>query len=487
MLKEKALSAVLWSAGDILLRQGLQFGVSVMLARLLAPEEFGTVALLYLFTGIATVLADSGLGVALIQGRDLSHVDESTVFWFNLVLGALAASSLCLAAPAIANFYGRAVLVPITQAMALNLFVNSLGSVHNSLLSKRLDFRTQMKIGAYATLLSGEIAVAMAWRGYGVWSLVAQSLAATSTTTLLLWSLNPWRPALSFSTASARRLLGFGGYMMFATLIDITYSRGYTALIGKVFGAADLGFYNRAENTKQLPVGIVSSIFMRVAFPVFSQAAHEPDNLRLGVQMAIRGIMFLNAPIMIGIAAVAEPLVLTLFGPRWLPAAPILQVLCLGGVLWPLHLINVNVLMAQGYSHLLFRIELLKKSIGIPLLLGGCLFGVMGIAWSQVIFSALTLVINAHFTKRFLNYGTLAQLRDFMPVLLISIAMGFEIYFSKMHQPFHFHAALELLALTSLGAVFFLASAALFRLRAIKDISAMLHRRNSANSKTQSS
>jgi O-antigen/teichoic acid export membrane protein len=467
MLKQRAISATLWSGADIFLRQGLQFVVSIALARLLSPEEFGTIALLYLFTGIASAFVDSGFSTALVQRQDVTHTDESTVFWFNLAMGALVALALWAAAPAIAGFYALPILVPLMAVMALNIFLSALGSIHGTLLTKRLDFRTQMKVSAITTVISGAVAVYMASRGYGVWALAAQTLVATGVTTVLLWVFNRWRPALVFSRASARRLFGFGGYMLASGLLDIAYSRAYTLLIGKFYGVRELGFYNRADGTKQLPVGVLTGILARVAFPIFSAAAHDTAQLRRGVELALRGMMLVNVPMMLGLAAVAEPLVLTLFGAQWLPAVPIMQVLCLGGMLWPLHVINLNVLMAQGYSHLFFRLEVMKKLLGVGLLAVGTFYGVMGIAWSQVVSGVLAFAINAHYTKRHLDYGTVAQARDFLPMIGIALPMALGMHW--IGTQLRIAPAVELFSLTVLGTLIFLVLGWACRLVALHD------------------
>lgn len=428
MLKQRALKATLWSGLDIFLRQGLQFIVSVVLARLIAPEQFGVIALLSLFIGLATVFVDSGFSSALIQKQDTSHTDESTVFWFNLLLGALATLALYAAAPLIARFFAQSVLVPLARLLALSVFIGSLGSIHITLMTKQLDFRTQMKIGALASVVSGAVAIVLAMRGYGVWALAWQMLIASACTSILLWLLHPWRPALVFSRDSARNLFGFGGYLLASALLDTAFTRLYTVLIGKLFGVRELGFFSRADNTRRLPMSVLSSVLSRVAFPIFSAASADKAQLYRGVRLSVRGMMLLNAPVMLGLAAVAQPLVITLLGARWAPAAPILQVLCLGGILWPLHVINLNVLMAQGHSRLFFRLEVIKKALGIVLLLGGAALGVMGVAWSMVLFSVLAFFINAFYTGRYLNYGALAQARDVAPILCISALMFGVVY-----------------------------------------------------------
>jgi len=428
MLKQRAISATLWSGADVFLRQGLQFIISIALARLLSPEEFGTIALLYLFVGLASAFVDSGFSAALIQRQDISHTDESTVFWFNLGMGAVMAAGLWLLAPWIADFYAMPVLIPLTSVLAFNLFVSALGSVHGTLLTKRLDFKTPMKIGAIATTTSGVVGIVMAWQGYGVWALAMQTLASSLLTTCLLWAYSNWYPGLTFSTNSARRLFGFGGYLLLASLLDVAYNRTYTLLIGKIYGVRELGFYNRADGTKQLPVGVLTGILSRVAFPIFSAAASDKERLRRGVRYALRGMMLINAPMMLGVMATAEPLVHILFGSKWLPAVPILQVLCLGSIMWPLHVINLNILTAQGHSRLFFRLEVIKKLLGTGLLIVGAAYGVMGIAWSQVIFGVLAFVINAHYTRIHIGYGAWQQILDFYPALLLSAVMAAWVY-----------------------------------------------------------
>jgi O-antigen/teichoic acid export membrane protein len=268
----------------------------------------------------------------------------------------------------------------------------------------------------------------MAWKGFGVWALAVQTIAASLVTTVLFWTSSTWRPKLVFSRGSATRLFGFGGYLLAAGLLDIAYNRIYTLLIGKFYGVAELGFYNRADSTKQLPVGVLSGIMSRVAFPIFSAAANDVDQLKRGVRLALRSMMLLNIPMMLGLAAVSEPLILVLFGEKWMPAVPIMQVLCIGGIFWPLHVINLNVLMAQGHSRLFFRLEVVKKIAGTLFLIIGAFYGVMGIAWSQVVFGIVAFFINAHYSGKHLSYGAIEQMRDFLHTLLISLFMAVLIY-----------------------------------------------------------
>jgi teichuronic acid exporter len=476
MLKQQAKTAVIWSGADIMMRQGLQFVISIALARMLSPEEFGTIALLYLFVGLAGAFVDCGFSSALIQRRDITHTDESTVFWFNLSMGMAMALVLWLLAPWLASFYKLPILTPLTGVLALNLFCSALGSIHGTLLTKRLDFKTPMKIGAIATTISGALGIVLAWQGYGVWALAMQTLVSTILTTALLWTVVKWRPGLEFSLASARRLFAFGGYLLMAGLLDIAYNRIYTLLIGRLYGVRELGFYNRADGTKQLPVGILSGILSRVALPIFSATVGDKESLRRGVRFALRSMMLINVPMMLGLMATAGPVVQTLFGENWLPSVPVLQVLCLAGIFWPLHVINLNVLMAQGHSKLFFRLEIAKKIVGTALLFGGATYGVMGIAWSQVIFGLVAFGINAHYTRIHLNYSVWQQSRDFLPALVMSIVMASLIY--ELGNLFSLDVRLKLLVQVLAGIALFIMGCNLFHLQAYQDVREIISNRN---------
>jgi O-antigen/teichoic acid export membrane protein len=334
-----------------------------------------------------------------------------------------------------------------------------------------------MKIGAVSTVISGVVAIVMAWKGYGVWALAVQTVAASLVTTALLWLLSAWRPKWLFSFKSVKRLFGFGGYMLASGLLDIAYNRIYTLLIGKFYGVHELGFYNRADNTKQLPVGVLSGIMGRVAFPIFSAAAHDVVKLRKGVQLALRLMMLVNIPMMLGLAAVAEPLITVLFGEKWLPAVPIMQVLCIGGIFWPLHVINLNVLMAQGHSHLFFRLEVVKKIVGSILLLIGTFYGVMGIAWSQVAFGIVGFFINSHYSRIHLQYGPSHQLRDTLPIFIISfIATAIVYWIDNLLDGIE--ATLQLALQILVGSMTFLILAWASRLTALKDVQQFISPKN---------
>lgn len=427
-LVHKTASAAKWSALDVFMRQGVQFAVAIVLARILAPEDFGVVAVLTLFIAVAAVFVDGGLSSALVQRQNTTHTDESTVFFFNLGMGAVSGVLLCAAAPWIATFFTQPVLRYLSYAMAFNLFVGAFGSIQTALLTKEMNFRTTAKVGVVSSVVAGAVAIYMATQGYGVWSLVGHTVASGLATVLFLWIWHPWRPAWRFSIESLRSLFRFGGYEMASTLLDAFANNLYSILIGKMYSVRDVGLFNRARNTHLMPVMLMMNIAQRVAYSAFSSVAGDKARLVRGLRQAQAITMFINIPVMVCVIVLAEPLVLTLFGEQWLPCVPMLQVLGLGGILWPLHILNLNVLKAQGYSDLKFRIEVIKKVMAISLTVAASYYGVMAIAWAQVALSISGYFINTHYTKVLLAYSGLNQLRDLTMNFVAVIPMAVVVY-----------------------------------------------------------
>lgn len=431
-LRSKALGAAKWSALDVGLRQASQFLVTILLARILTPEDFGVIAILALFTGLAGIFIDAGFSAALIQRQSVSRTDESTVFFFNLVMGAVTALLMCVVSGWIATFFGQAVLQYLTYAMAFNIFLNAFGSIHSALLNKEMDFRTLAKVGAVSSVLSGLVAVYMAVQGYGVWSFAGQAITASILTVLLLWYWHPWRPDWVFSIMSLRSLFRFGGYEMAATLTDVLSNNLYLFLIGKIYSVHEAGLYDRAQRTQQLPVTLMMSMINRVAFSTYASVSAEKERLASGLRQAQALTMFLNLPLLVSVILLAEPLVLTLFGSQWAACVPILQVLGLGGLLWPMHVLNLNVLRAQGRSDMFFRVTLFKKAFAIGLTVAAAFYGVMAVAWAQVAISFFAYFVNTHYTKVLLGYGGWRQMRDLAMNFTSAIPLAGVVYLT-MH------------------------------------------------------
>jgi len=466
-LENKTFHALFWSFLERIGQQGTQFIIGIVLARLLLPAQFGLIAMLTIFMAIAQSFIDSGFGQALIQKQDATHIDECSIFYFNILVGFLAAGLLCLAAPWIASFYNQPLLISLTCALSLNMVINAFGLVQTTLLTKHIDFKTQLKVSVIATVISGAISITMAFNGFGVWSLVAQSLSSNLFRAALLWSFNTWRPSLAFSFIALRCMFAFGSKLLCAGLIATIFDNIYLIVIGKMFSASDLGFYSRAKGLQQLPVSNISTIISRVTFPVFSSMQGDKPRLKRSFRKALLTLAMVNFPIMIGLAIVARPLVLVLLTDKWLPCVPYLQLFCVVGILYPLHAINLNVLIAQGRSDLNLRITVLKNFLKVLLLAITWRWGIEAILWGQITLSLLCYFVNTHYTAVLIKYSVREQIYDLSPYLGVAGIMGIGVY--ALEYAITGNVVLLLVAQVAMGITLFIGLCCLFRLLAFKE------------------
>jgi len=474
-LKTKTIGALKWSFAQELAQKVLQFTIGILMARLLSPREFGLIALLTVLVVVAQVLLESGFGSALIQRKEPTAEDESSVFYFNIALGLALAGVFWLIAPGIAAFYELPELTSLLRALSAILVINGFAVVQNALMVRRLDFRRQAVISISGTIVSGAVGLTMAWRGYGVWSLVAQQLTNSVARTLMSWMLNPWRPSLLFSLAALRDMFRFGSGMAASMLLNTIFESLYTIVIGKLFPAAQLGFYNRAQTLQTLVSQTLGTAANRVVFPVFSKLQDDPVRLRNGLRRAMRTMVFVQFPMMVGLAVVAEPLILFLLTDKWAGTIPMLQALCFVGLLYPVHMLNVNILMARGRSDLLFRLEVIKRILLVVVLLVTVRWGILAIIWGQVALSVIGLFLNTRYTQRLANYSIIDQVRDFGPPLVVAGLMGLVLViidFSFIRGPLG-----QLMAQVVLGAFLYAALSVCLRLNAVADLLGMLQRK----------
>jgi teichuronic acid exporter len=434
-VRQLTRDGVFWNGLETVVRIGFQFGISIALARLLTPEEFGIVALAYVFTNMAAALVESGFSAPIVQQRDLEELEISAMFHFQWAISLIAAIGLGAISPLIAKFYGYPVLEPLIWVISLTLFLRALGGVHGGLLSRTLNFQPLMIAGTTSTLLGGMVAVFLAFKGFGVWALAVQAVVAAAVNTAAAWLYCRWRPQMVFRPKLLKRSFAFRWFVLLSGLLEAAYGSLYWLVIGKIYGAADLGQYNRAAATQNMPVGMLTGIVSRVAFPAFSAVQDDGQRLRAGLRKATTAVMVLNAPAMLGLLAIAEPLVLTLFGEVWRPSVPLLQILCLAGLIWPLHLINLNVLLAQGHSRLFFWIEVAKKAFGVLCAAVALPFGLEALAWSQVLYGFMCFAIHAHYTHRLLGYGLWAQLLDCLPWFFAGTLMACTVWLLQFVLP----------------------------------------------------
>jgi O-antigen/teichoic acid export membrane protein len=468
-LRERSLKAVVWSAADTFGRQGIQFITSILLARLLTPREFGLVGMIIVFTAIAGSFVDSGFASALIQRKELTEEDKTSVFLFNICSGLAMASVMFLAAPAIARFYKQPILTGLTRLMALNLFIGACGSVQFALLSRQLDFKTQWKVGMAGSAVSGAVAVVLAWRGWGVWSLAIQANAAALTSTLAVWSLVSWRPRVKASLASLRSMFHFGSRVLSAGLLSTFFDRVQLLLIGKVFGPVDLGYFTRAYSTQQVPAVVFQGVVSKVTFPMFSSISGDRVRLKAAMRKCMTTIGAVVMPMMVGISLMAKPIVLVLFGAKWLPCVPYLRILAVAGAFLPLHVANLDVLMATGRSDLYFRAEVVKKVLIAAALAVTVPISVMAMVWGIFVVSLLCYGVNAGYAQRVIDYNIAAQIKDMSKPLLSTAVMALIV--GALAWVTTLNAPLLLLAGVSTGIAVYVAMAFLLRVEAVTQTS----------------
>ncbi|MEO7299880.1 MAG: lipopolysaccharide biosynthesis protein [Verrucomicrobiota bacterium] len=450
-LQLKTGSAVFWSVLERVGLQSTQFLVSIILARILLPEQFGMLALLNVFLLAANLLIDSGFASALIQKQSVSYADECSIFYLNVLMGVLSCAGLCLLAPWIAAFYKMPLLTDLTRALSFNLIISSFGVVQVAGFSRRMDFKSLAKASFIGTLSSGGLGTFLALSGFGVWSLVAQAIANQLVNTILLWVYSPWRPAWLFCASSLKSMFRFGSRLLFSSLLEVVFSNLYVVIFGKLFSPTAVGYYSRAEQVPKMLGSTLSLVSGRIALPLFSSMQSDPKSLKAGMQKALSILAFINFPLMVGLAVIARPFVLTVLTEKWAPCIPYLQFLCVAGMLYPMHAINLNVLLAQGRSDLYFRIEVWKKTMAIVFLLATFPWGMTAMVIGQVICSVLSYYLNTFYTGKLLDYSMVEQLLDMSPYFGCSVLMGVIVHALNFFPDFSMNLMLILQVFVGVG------------------------------------
>ncbi len=423
-LKHKALKGLSWSFIDNIAGAGITFLVGIILARILTPEEFGIIGIIMIFIAISTSIIDSGFANALIRKIDVSSVDYNTVFYFNLGMSIVLYVLLYLLAPFISTFFREPVLIPITRVIGLVLIINSFAIIQNTILVKKIDFKTKAQVSIIASVASGVIGIGMAVLGYGVWSLVGQQLSRQFFNSLFLWIFNQWRPSLEYSWDSFRELFSFGSKLLVSGLIDTIYRNAYQLVIGKFYSSTQLGHYTRALQFRAIFTSNLTSVIQRVSYPVLSEIQNEPDRLKNAYRKVIKMTMMVTFALILGLAAVAKPLIVNLIGEKWLQAVYYLQIISLAGMLYPLHAINLNMLQIKGRSDLFLRLEIIKKIIRIIPVVIGIFYGIEYMLWGGVFTGFIAFFLNSYYSGILINYSTYQQIKDVYPFFIVSMSIS---------------------------------------------------------------
>ena len=423
-LKERTINGLFWSFIDSFANQGVQFVVGIILARILSPREFGLIGMLTIFIAISQSFVDSGFSNALIRKKNCTQKDYSTVFYFNLAVGILFYAILFFLAPLISSFFNEPQLTLLLKVLGIGVLLNAIGIIQRTILTKEINFKLQTRVSIVASIGSGTIAIIMAILDYGVWSLVALTLVRFGLNSLFLWIWAKWKPQRVFSKKSFSELFAFGSKLLISGLIDTIYRNVYFLVIGKYFSAKELGFYTRADQFKAFPSQNLNNIISRVSYPVLSSIQDDNEKLKQTYEKIIRTTMFVTFCLMLGMAAVAKPMIITLIGEKWLPAVIYLQMLCFVGMFYPLHALNLNMLQVQGRSDLFLRLEIIKKTLAIPTILIGIFWGIKMMILGMMLNTLIAYYLNSYWSGKMLGYSFIQQIKDIMPSFLLALSMA---------------------------------------------------------------
>ena len=431
-LKSKTQKGLVWSFVERFATQGVQFLFGIILARLLSPEDYGTIAMPLVFLAIAQCIIDSVFSTALIRKPDLTEDDLSTAFYFNIVVGVVCYLLLFFTSPLIADFYNTPILADLLKVTALATLFNPLCAVQQAILTRKIDFKTQAVVSLSGAIVSGMAGLVMAFNGFGVWSLVCQQVGGYAIRTILLWVLGKWKPKRRWSWESFHYLWGFGSKILGSGLLDTIYNNIYPIVIGKFFSANDLGNYTRAQQFSTLPSSNVTGVLQRVTFPVLSSIQNEDERLAKNYRKILKLSAFLIFPMMLMLSAIADPLVRVLLTDKWEGCIILLQIICFQMMWYPIHAINLNLLTVKGRSDLFFRLEVFKKLVGVAIM---CVTIPQGIIWmvsGGIVSSMIALVINTYYTGKLIKVGYLKQMGDLLPIFGVSMLMWLLIHGSLL-------------------------------------------------------
>ena len=427
--EKKILTNFIWRFAERCGSQIVTFVVSVVLARILAPSDYGTITLVTVFTTILQVFVDSGLGTALVQKKDADDLDFSSVFYFNCALCLVLYLGMFAAAPLIAKFYENTELVPIIRVISLTVGVSGLKNVQQAYVSRNMLFKRFFYSAIGGVVFSAVLGIALAKAGCGVWALVAQQLSNVAINTAILWITVKWRPKKMFSRERLKGLLSFGWKLLVSALLDTGYSTLRNLIIGKVYSTADLAYYDQGDKFPKVIVSNINTSIDSVLLPSMSSEQDDRERVKNMTRRAIKTSTYIMAPLMMGLAFCAEPVVTLVLTEKWLPCVPFLRIFCITYMFWPVHTANLNAIKAMGHSDWFLKLEIIKAVFCLAALLATVNFGVTAIAYSALFTSAASQIINAWPNKKLLGYGYLEQVRDFAPGILLAVAMGVCVYF----------------------------------------------------------
>ena len=466
-LKKQTFNGAIWRILEVGGTQTIQLVIGIVLARLIMPEQFAAIAMLSIFFAVASQFINSGFSTALMRKNNRTQVDCSTVFYFNIVISIVSYLILYAIAPLVANFYNLPELKPILRVSSITLVIGSLAGVHRTLFSARMDFKSLTKYNIAALIISGCVGMYMAYKGFQVWALVTQSIVSSAINTSFIWFASPWRPSWQFSWVSLKEFFGFGSKLLASGLLDTVYSNMYSVVIGKFFPHSDLAYYNRAAGLRNMTSQTPTNVLQSVTFPALCKVQEDDDTLRSAYRRMLRVSAFVVFPLCLGVGSVSYPLINVLYTDVWIYAAVLLQIIVFAGMWYPIHAINLNLLQVKGRSDLFFRLEIIKKILGVTMLCITVPLGLEAMCYGNIVNSIIALVINTHYTGKLLNLGFITQMKDLLPSLVLSVVM---FVFCKILSTALGNGLLSLSVSILAGVIIYAGGAILFRFPEFKEL-----------------
>ncbi len=439
-LKTKTLSGMIWSFGQRFGSMGISFVSNIILARLLTPDDYGAIGMLMIFIAVANTFVDGGFGSALIQKKEPTNEDYSTIFWWNMFLSLVLYGVLYVCAPAVASFYDLPLLSQVLRIQGFVLILNALSTIQQNQLRKQLKFKRLASVTVVSAILSASLAIVLAYMGWGVWALVAQQLMLSGFTTILLWMLNKWYPSLVFSKESFKQLFGFGGYILGSNLINTLCNNVQGLLIGKFFSPTTLGYYTQAFKLEQVLSNSISSVVDHVSYPVLSELQDDNNALKKLLKKLTLIIAFISTPILLIFVVISEPIIMLLYSDKWLPSVEYLQILCVAGIAVCLQGISYYAVASKGKSKDLFWWTFIKRGFGLVFLVVGMIIGgIKGLMYGFVVSAWFLLLINQYLVSKHIGYSLLQQYKDLLPIYLLSATVCFICLFAYQHINLHMY------------------------------------------------
>ena len=459
--KPSVLKNLIWRFAERIGAQGVKLIVELVLARILAPEDFGLIAIVTVFITLLNVFVDSGLGNALIQKKDADDLDFSSVFWFNIVWCAILYILLFFCSPLVATFYGKQILSPVLRVLGIQVLISGVKNVQQAYVSKTMQFKKFFFATLGGTIGAAVIGILMALYGFGIWALVAQQLFNLTVDTIILWATVDWRPHFVFSFTRLKKLISFGWKLLVSSLIDTLYSELRQLIIGKKYSSSDLAYFNRGEQFPRFFINNINTSIDSVLLPTMSEAQDDKQKVRAMTRKAIKICTYIISPFMIGLAFIGEPFVKLILGAKWIDCVFFMRVYCITFLFYPMHTANLNAIKALGRSDLYLKLEMIKKTIGLVALLISMNISVNAMAYSMLVVSILSQLVNTWPNKKLLDYSYFEQLKDILPSILLAVVMGGIVYPIVLLQ---YNSLLTIIVQVLLGMVIYFIGSMIFHM-----------------------